>query len=132
MSEKIVEDSAKPAGSKSANETGGTRTKVKILTKESSAVVRNENTHKTKKPEFLERALTRTDIKKRDAKPAIEAALAELSAALLAGEELILPPLGKLKVVKSKDVGQGAYALTLKLRTMKTEVSDFADAVDDV
>jgi len=80
------------------------------------------DSQKLKKPAFLDRALQRTDVKKRDAKPAIEAALAEISAALLAGEELVLPPLGKIKVVKEKDVGEGAKVLTLKLRTMKTVI----------
>ena len=75
--------------------------------------------HQVKKPEFLERALARTDIKRRDAKPAIEAALAELSKILLDGDEVNIPPMGKIKVVKSKDVGEGAKVLTLKLRTMK-------------
>lgn len=72
-----------------------------------------------KKPEFLDRAVERTEVKKRDAKPAIEAALAVLAEALIKGEELNLPPMGKLRVVKSKDVGEGAKVLTLKLRTMK-------------
>ncbi|MFT4743114.1 MAG: hypothetical protein ACI91Z_001088 [Yoonia sp.] len=72
-----------------------------------------------KKPEFIDRAVDRTDVKKRDAKPAIEAALAVLSEALIKGEELNLPPLGKLRIVKTKDVGDGAKVLTLKLRTMK-------------
>ncbi len=72
-----------------------------------------------KKPEFLDRAVERTDVKKREAKPAIEAALAVLAEALVNGEELNLPPMGKLRVVKSKDVGDGAKVLTLKLRTMK-------------
>jgi len=34
----------------------------------------------------------------------------------------VLPPLGKIKVVKEKDVGEGAKVLTLKLRTMKTVI----------
>lgn len=72
-----------------------------------------------KKPEFLDNAIARTAIKKRDAKPAIEAALAELAALLADGNELNLPPLGKLKVVKSKAIGEGAVVMTLKLRTMK-------------
>ncbi|MFT4706509.1 MAG: nucleoid DNA-binding protein [Yoonia sp.] len=72
-----------------------------------------------KKPEFLDRAVARTEVKKREAKPAIEAALAVLAEALVKGEELNLPPMGKLRVVKSKDVGEGAKVLTLKLRTMK-------------
>jgi len=95
--------------------------KVKVLSKEPAATVSADGNEKVKKPVFLDRTLLRTDVKKRDAKPAIEAALAELAAALIAGEELVLPPLGKIKVVRSKDLGQGAKALTLKLRTMKTE-----------
>ena len=71
------------------------------------------------KAEFIDRAVERGDVKKRDAKPAIEAALAVLSEALMAGEELNLPPMGKMRVVKSKDIGDGARVLTLKLRTMK-------------
>ena len=77
-----------------------------------------------KKPEFLERATEKTDVKKRDAKPAIEAALAVLAQALIDGEELNLPPLGKIRVVKSKDLGRGAKALTLKLRTMKDKLPE--------
>lgn len=72
-----------------------------------------------KKPEFIDRAVDRTDVKRRDAKPAIEAALVVLAEALVNGEELNLPPMGKLRVVKMKDVGDGAKVLTLKLRTMK-------------
>lgn len=72
-----------------------------------------------KKPEFLDRAIARTAVKKRDAKPAIEAALAELAALLSEGNELNLPPLGKVKLIKSKDIGDGAKVMTLKLRTMK-------------
>ncbi len=72
-----------------------------------------------KKPEFLERVIARTDVKKRDAKPAIETALAVLGEALAAGEDVNLPPLGKLRVVRSKDLDGGAQVMTLKLRTQK-------------
>ena len=78
-----------------------------------------EASEQIKKPEFLDRALARTDVKRRDAKPAIEAAMAELAAILLEGKDVNFPPLGKIKVVKSKDVGEGAQVLTLKMRSMK-------------
>lgn len=84
-----------------------------------------------KKPEFLDRAVARTDVKKRDAKPAIEAALAVLSEALSNGEELNLPPMGKLRVVKSKDLGEGVKVMTLKLRTMKDGAGFGAQPSDD-
>jgi len=84
-----------------------------------------------KKAEFIDRAVERGDVKKRDAKPAIEAALAVLSEALMAGEELNLPPMGKMRVVKSKDIGDGARVLTLKLRTMKYGAGLGASKSDD-
>lgn len=84
-----------------------------------------------KKAEFIDRAVERGDVKKRDAKPAIEAALAVLSEALVAGEELNLPPMGKMRVVKSKDIGEGARVLTLKLRTMKDGAGLGATKSDD-
>jgi len=84
-----------------------------------------------KKAEFIDRAVERGDVKKRDAKPAIEAALAVLSEALMAGEELNLPPMGKMRVVKSKDIGDGARVLTLKLRTMKDGAGSGASKSDD-
>ena len=46
-------------------------------------------------------------------------------------EELNLPPMGKLRVVKSKDVGEGAKVLTLKLRTMKDGAGQGADPSPD-
>ena len=72
-----------------------------------------------KKAEFIDRVIARGDLKKKDAKPAIEAALAELADILLAGNELVLPPMGKIKAVKVKDLGEGAQMMTIKLRTMK-------------
>jgi len=84
-----------------------------------------------KKAEFIDRAVERGDVKKRDAKPAIEAALAVLSESLMAGEELNLPPMGKMRVVKSKDIGDGARVLTLKLRTMKDGAGLRATKSDD-
>ena len=84
-----------------------------------------------KKPEFLDRAVERTDVKKREAKPAIEAALAVPAVSLINSEELNLPPMGKLRVVKSKDVGEGAKVLTLKLRTMKDGAGQGADPSPD-
>ncbi len=72
-----------------------------------------------KKPAFLDNAVGRSGVKRRDAKPAIEAALMELGEALMRGDELNLPPLGKVKVIKSKDLSEGAQVLTVKIRTMK-------------
>ena len=99
------------------------------VTQIASAATKVEKGEMVKKPEFLDRAVARTEVKKREAKPAIEAALAVLADALVAGEELNLPPMGKLRVVKSKDVGDGAKVLTLKLRTMKDGAGQGGDPV---
>lgn len=83
-----------------------------------------------KKPDLFAAVVERTNLKKRDVKPAVEAALAIIGEALARGEDVVLPPLGKVRVVKSKEVGGGVDVITLKLRTPKTGVSA-APAGDD-
>lgn len=72
-----------------------------------------------KRPDLIDQVVTRSTVKKRDAKLAVDATLALLGEALARGDELNLPPFGKLRVIKSKDIGGGAQVMTLKLRTMK-------------
>ncbi len=60
-----------------------------------------------KKKELVDLAVARSGIKKRDAKPAIEAALAVLGEALSEGRELNIIPFGKLKVTRMKKGGNG-------------------------
>ena len=67
-----------------------------------------------KKKEFFERVVDRSGVRKGEAKTAIEAALAVLGEALANGEELNLPPLGKIKVARQKSTPRGmAYNLRL-------------------
>lgn len=74
------------------------------------------NTGVTRKPQFIERVVERSEMRKRDVKPAVEAALAVLAEAIANGEELILPPLGKIKVNREKDVGNGtAYVVKIRI-----------------
>jgi hypothetical protein len=68
-----------------------------------------------KKQELVERVVKATGGKKKDVKLMLEAALGVLGDALSAGEELNLPPLGKVKVNRQKTEG-GAEVLILKLR----------------
>lgn len=72
-----------------------------------------------KKPDLLDQVVARTNLKKRDVKPAVEAALAVIGEALRAGNQLALPPLGKVRLVKTKELGGGAAVMTLKLRTAR-------------
>lgn len=68
-----------------------------------------------RKKELIDLVVARCDVKKRDAKPAIEAALAVLGEALKAGREVNLQPMGKIKTKRSKRVGN-AQISTLHLR----------------
>ncbi len=84
-----------------------------------------------KKPELLDAVVARTNLKKRDVKPAVEAALAVIAEALVKGSDVNLPPMGKLRVVKSKELGEGAHVLTLKLRTTKNAAMAVQDDTPD-
>ena len=81
-----------------------------------------------KKADVLARAAARSGVKKAEAKAAMEAVLATLADALRAGDEIVLPPLGKIKVVKSKPVSGGAVALTLRVRLPAAAPGEKPDA----
>lgn len=65
--------------------------------------------------ELLAAVVTKTGAKKKDAKDIVEAALAEITAALTRGHSLNLPPLGNLRVTKTQEKGE-AKMMVLKLR----------------
>jgi len=75
-----------------------------------------------KKKDFIEKVVERSGIKKKDAKPVIEAMLAELGDALARGETLALRPLGKVKVVR-RSSKPTADVLVCKLRRAKGATS---------
>ena len=76
-----------------------------------------------RKKELVEAAVERAGVKKRDAKPAIEAALAILGETLVAGRGLNMPGLGKVKVQNSKDL-EDAQVVNLRLRRKMLEVAE--------
>lgn len=67
--------------------------------------------------ELLDRVATATDLNKNKVRAIVEATLAELGKALQAGEGVNLPPLGKIRIVNSREEDQGTI-MTLKLRRM--------------
>lgn len=77
----------------------------------SPVVMRNE----LRKKELFELVVERSGMKKKDVKPVVEALLAVLGDALSEQREMYLPPLGKLKVQRGKELPDGR-ALVLKLR----------------
>lgn len=70
-----------------------------------------------KKGDLLDEVVAVTGVKRSDAKSVTEALFAAIATHLQDGRNLQVPPLGKVRLVNSKDVGQGAKALTVKIRT---------------
>jgi DNA-binding protein HU-alpha len=60
-----------------------------------------------KKKDLIEKIVKRSGVKKKDVKPVVEAMLAVLGEALTEGRELVLQPMGRLKVTRVKDTGNG-------------------------
>ena len=71
--------------------------------------------------DLVERVSNAGDFKKKDVRDIVEATLAELGRALEAGEVLNLPPFGKLRVGRSRDLANGSM-MTLKLRRMPAKI----------
>ena len=88
-----------------------------------------------KKPELIDRVVALTGLKKRDVKPAVEAALAVLAEDLAAERTVMLPPLGKLRVAKTRALDNGGAVLTVKLRqtgpAQKAATSPLATVEDE-
>ncbi|NVO23550.1 HU family DNA-binding protein [Donghicola mangrovi] len=71
-----------------------------------------------KKKDLIEAVGQKVDMKKPDVKNAVEAVLEVLGAAIANGQEVNLPPLGRL-VAKRTKTGANATVMTLRLRQAK-------------
>lgn len=67
------------------------------------------------KRDFVDRVVAATGAKKSEARPIIEATLAQLGVALASGETLAVPPFGRARVNRSRDL-RGGEVITLRLR----------------
>ena len=65
--------------------------------------------------DLIERVATASDHNKKDVRAIVEATLAELGKALEAGETLILPPFGRVRIANQRADASGQM-MTLKLR----------------
>lgn len=68
-----------------------------------------------KKRELIDLVVARSEIRKKFAKPVVEAMLAVLGETLAEGREMNLPPLGKLRINRAEDKGT-ARIIICKLR----------------
>jgi DNA-binding protein HU-alpha len=78
-------------------------------------VVPSNDGPEMKKRELIDLVVDRAGVKKKDAKPAIEAALAILGETIASGRELNLQPLGKLRINRVEDKDNGRV-IVCKLR----------------
>ena len=71
-----------------------------------------------RKPDLITSVVARTGAKPRDVKPIVDAVLATLGEAIAEGQELNLPPLGKLKLQRAKETDKARITIA-KLRQPK-------------
>lgn len=83
-----------------------------------------------KKKELIDAVVARSGIKKKDAKPVVEAMLAVLGEELARGRELNLQPMGKMKINRIKQLS-GAKVVMCKLRQNETLGKPDADPLAD-
>ncbi|MFP7673260.1 HU family DNA-binding protein [Marivita sp. S0852] len=79
-----------------------------------------------KKKELIDTIVARSGVKKRDAKPVIEAMLAVLGETIANGRELNLAPMGKLKITRMKKTTK-AHIITTRLRRNEPRQADPID-----
>lgn len=80
---------------------------------------------------LVEQVAEATGGKKKDVRETLEAAFAAMGAALSQGHDLHLPPLGKAKVGKVKDLADGRM-LVVRLRQGRAEKSGEKDVTEGV
>jgi DNA-directed RNA polymerase subunit H (RpoH/RPB5) len=85
------------------------------VTEGEGAAEAGEATLMLKKKDFVDRVVKASGAKRGEAKGVIEATLQMLGDALVAGESLVLPPLGRLKVSRQIDKA-GGDTLVIKLK----------------
>lgn len=87
--------------------------------------------------DLVEKVVTTTGAKKKNAKEIVEATLTLLGEALANGQELNLPGFGKVRVQKTANKADGQSMMTLKMRSTKPgrkkdEAEPLAEAEEQV
>ncbi|SLN43760.1 integration host factor subunit alpha [Roseivivax jejudonensis] len=98
-----------------ANETAEARLDTAVAATLDPALKPAHQRRALRKRELIDLVVTRSGMKKKDAKPVVEAALAVLGEQLADGRELNLAPLGKVRVTKHKQATNG-QVLTARIR----------------
>lgn len=78
-----------------------------------------------RKKELIDMVVARSGVRKRDAKPVIEAMLAVLGQAIADGRDMTLNPLGKVRINSSRDKPDGRVTVVrLRQSTAKQRPKD--------
>ncbi|HKL45033.1 MAG TPA: HU family DNA-binding protein [Roseovarius sp.] len=89
-----------------------------------------------KRQELLAQVVARSDVKKKFAKPVLEAALALIGEALAEGRELNLAPMGKVKINRTKQMANGRVIVARirqnAPRSAAPGTADYKDAKEGV
>ncbi|MDB6453481.1 HU family DNA-binding protein [Falsirhodobacter sp. 20TX0035] len=80
----------------------------------------------TKLPDLVDMVVEATGKNRKEARPIIDAFLAAMTAKITAGDDLVLPPLGRLKVIKRNEENG---VVTLKLRPQNTDAKSAKKAL---
>ena len=83
-----------------------------------------------KKPELIDRVIAETGMKKKDVKPVVESMLNVLGLGLANGEEMNLPPLGKVMINRTKDLSNAKVIVT-KVRQPSARAPEEKDPLAD-
>jgi len=110
------------AASKTAKEAAAQAPEPEVVVNETPTITAPE----LKKKELIDTVVARSGIKKRDAKPVVEAMLAVLGETIAEGRELNLAPMGKLKITRMKKTTK-AHVITTRLRRNENHQADAAD-----
>jgi DNA-binding protein HU-alpha len=81
-----------------------------------------------RKKELIDTVVARSGIKKRDAKPVIEAMLAVLGENVAEGREINIAPMGKIKVTRIKRTTK-AQVITMRLRRNENQQQEEVDPI---
>lgn len=78
-----------------------------------------------KKKDLVDSIVTRSGIKKPDVRATLDATLAIIAERLMAGDELVLPPLGRVRLLKERQTPKARIA------TLRLQQSSDADTATD-
>jgi nucleoid DNA-binding protein len=88
----------------------------------------NVSAPELRKKELIDTVVARSGIKKRDAKPVIEAMLAVLGENVAQGRDINIAPMGKIKVTRMKRTTK-AQVITMRLRRNENQQQEAADPI---